>query len=137
MSKHFRAVLFAVLALVGWCVFEVSTDSIGLFVSAQAVTYIGFEQITVDATAGGKSFTAAKVEPNGSGGGLQATTARCRLRTAEISFTYDGTTVTSSVGQLLEVGDYLEVTGHDNIMRFRAIRTGASSGQLDCVYTQE
>lgn len=134
--KHARWVV-AALIFAGWVAFEIATDSIGVFVAAQAVTYIGFEQITVDNTAGGKSFTATKVEPSGSGAFPQATTARCRLRTAEISFTYDGTAPTTTVGQLLEVGDYLEITGHDNIMRFRAIRTGASSGQLDCVYTME
>ena len=101
---------------------------------AQAVTYIASEQITVAATAIG--FTSTKVEPDGSGGGRQATQAVCRVRTAEISFEYDGTTPTATVGQLAEIGDQIPVNGHDNIMRFKAIRTGSTSGQLDCVYTQ-
>jgi len=101
---------------------------------AQAVSYISFEQITVAASAIG--FTASKVEPDGSGGGRQATIASCRVRTAEISFTYDNTAPTTTVGQLAEIGDQIVVSGHDNVMRFKAIRTGSTSGQLDCVYTQ-
>ena len=103
-------------------------------VTAQGVSYIVFEQITVANTAIG--FTATKVEPDGSGGGRQATVASCRVRTAEISFTYDNTAPTTTVGQLAEIGDQIVVSGHDSIMRFKAIRTGATSGQLDCVYTQ-
>jgi len=37
---------------------------------------------------------------------------------------------------LAEIGDQIVVSGHDNVMRFKAIRTGSTSGQLDCVYTQ-
>src|SRR5207248_10327288 len=48
----------------------------------------------------------------------------CRVRTAEISFTYDNTAPTTTVGQLAEIGDQIVVSGHDNVMRFRAIRTG-------------
>ena len=128
-----RALLLLV-ALCGWAAFEVATDSIGVFVTAQGVSYIVFEQITVANTAIG--FTSTKVEPDGSGGGRQATTASCRVRTAEISFTYDNTAPTTTVGQLAEIGDQIVVSGHDNVMRFRAIRTGSTSGQLDCVYTQ-
>jgi hypothetical protein len=100
--------------------------------AAQAVSYITFEQITVTNTAIG--FTTAKITPNPAGG-VQPNIAVCRLRTAEISYTIDGTTPTSSVGMLLEVGDVLTVVGHDNMARFLAIRTTASSGQLDCTYT--
>jgi len=127
-------IVFA-LAMVGWTTFEIATDSVGAFVAAQGVRYIAFEQITVAASAIG--FTASKVEPDNSGGARQATTASCRVRTAEISFTYDGTTPTTTVGQLAEAGDFLIVNGHDSIMRFKAIRTGATSGQLDCTYTQQ
>src|SRR5438067_3609249 len=90
------------------------------------------DQITVDATAGGVAFTAAKIDPSGQPQAVQAT---CHVRTAEISFTYDGTVPTSTVGQLLEPGDWFTLTGHDRLFRFRAIRTGATSGQLDCEYT--
>lgn len=94
------------------------------------VSYVAFEQITVANTAIG--FTAARITPAGFN---QATLATCRLRTAQVSYTVDGTTPTTTVGTLLEVGDTLTVAGHDLLVLFRAIRTGATSGQLDCSYS--
>lgn len=91
-----------------------------------------FEQIVIDNTAGGVGFTALKITP---ASGPQMQVARCRLRTAEISFTTDGTTPTTSVGTLLEVGDVLKVIGHDRLLKFRGIRTTGSSGGLDCSYS--
>lgn len=91
--------------------------------------YDAFEQITVANTAIG--FTTASIEPAGQ---PQAVTAQCRLRTAQISFTVDGTTPTSSVGTLWEVGEERRFHGHDVLVKFRSIRTGATSGQLDCTY---
>jgi hypothetical protein len=41
----------ALLALTGWIAFELATDSMGVFVSAQAFSYLSFEQITVAASA--------------------------------------------------------------------------------------
>lgn len=103
---------------------------VGLLVQqASAVSYIAFEQITVAGTAIG--FTTAKIRPSGL---PQATQATCRVRTAELSVTWDGTTPTASVGMLLEIGDTLVLTGNDVLGLFKAIRTG-SSGQLDCTYT--
>lgn len=101
-------------------------------VGAQAVSYIAFEQITVDNTAGGKSFTTAKITPSGL---PMATQAVCRLETAEIRYTVDGTAPTTAVGTLLEPGDVLTVSGHDLLVVFRAIRTGSTSGTLSCTYS--
>src|SRR5207237_8986926 len=95
-----RALLLLV-ALCGWAAFEVATDSIGVFVTAQGVSYIVFEQITVAASAIG--FTSTKVEPDGSGGGRQATNASGRVRTAQISFTHDDTAPTPTGAQLAAV----------------------------------
>lgn len=99
---------------------------------AAQLAYRAFEQITVANTAIG--FTAAKITPAGL---PQATLAQCRLETAQVRFTIDGTTPTSSVGTLLEIGDWLTISGHDSLERFRAIRTGSTSGQLDCTYSAE
>jgi len=93
--------------------------------------YVTFEQITVAGSSIG--FTASKI--SGGNGHEQAVFAHCRLETAEIRYTVDGaTTPTSTVGEPLEPGDILEITGNDLLQRFRAIRTG-SSGQLNCTYT--
>lgn len=106
-----------------------------LIARPQAVSYNNFEQITVDATAGGVPFTAGLILPNVNGSPQQATIAVCRVRTAEISYRTDGRgAVTASVGTLLEVGDTIRVDGYDSLVRFRAIRTTGSSGQLDCNY---
>ena len=101
-----------------------------------AVRYSAFEQVTIDATAGGKSFTALKLSPNGSGTDPQATQGSCRLELAEIRFTWDGTTVTAAVGTLLEPGDWLTLAGNDVLRGWRGIRTGGTSGQMDCTYSQ-
>ena len=42
-------------------------------------------------------------------------------------FTMDGTTVTTLVGTLLSDGDSFVIYGYENILAFRAIRTGADS----------
>lgn len=101
----------------------------GLAAVAQAAFY-DFEQITVDSTSGGKSLTAAKV-------GVALVYVSCRVRTAEISFlTVDPakTAVTSSVGQLAEPGDLIVITGREEALNLRLIRTGSTSGQVDCSY---
>jgi len=101
--------------------------------SAYAAFY-DFEQITIDATANGKGFTASKITPNGQ---PLMTFAQCRLRTAEISYSWadpSKITVSSTVGTLLEVGEFLTFVSREEMTNFRAIRTGAVSGQLDCTY---
>ena len=106
-----------------------------LVMRSSAVSYVNFEQITVDATTGGVGFTASLILPNVNGSPQQATLATCRVRTAEISYRLDGRgAVTASVGTLLEVGDTISVQGYDSLVRFKAIRTTATSGQMDCTY---
>lgn len=100
-----------------------------LTLSLQAISYVAFEQITVAGTSIG--FTAAAITPSGS---PEASVAACRLETAQIRWRIDGQAPTSSVGTLLEIGDTVVISGHDSMVRFRAIRTG-SSGTLDCTYT--
>lgn len=93
--------------------------------------YFDFEQLTIDNTSGGVKLTAAKVTPNG------FVYVSCRLRTAEISYlTVDPTktTVTASVGQLLEPGEILTITDREQALNLRMIRTGATSAQADCSY---
>lgn len=99
--------------------------------SAQAVTYIAFEQITVANTAIG--LTVAKITPVGQ---PQPNVGYCRLELAEIRYTTDGTTPTTTVGTLLEVGEAVLLQDHDYLVRFLAIRTTAVSGQLDCTYSR-
>lgn len=101
-----------------------------LAVTLQAASF-DFEQITVDNTAGGKALTTAKVTPF-------TISVFCRVRTAEISFLKTDpskTAVTASVGMLAEPGDVIPLLTVQEMQNFRAIRTGSTSGQLDCAYT--
>ncbi len=100
-----------------------------LSVSLRAWSYIGFEQLPV--TGSVTVMTPTKITPPGQ---AQAQSAGCRLETAQVRWTIDGTTPTSTVGTLLEVGDWLPISGHDALVKFQAIRTGSTSGQLDCTY---
>jgi hypothetical protein len=81
------------------------------------------ESVTVGAAAIG--LTAATYR--------RARKAFLTLETAQIRFNYDGTTPTSTVGHLMEVGQTLELKNHDEIVNFLAIRTG-SSGTLKVSY---
>lgn len=93
-----------------------------------------FVQVTVDATVGGVRIPVLATDPPGS---PQMNIASCRVRAAEISFTYDGTPPTITVGTLAEPGDVLYLPDHDKIAQFRAIRTTGASGQLDCNLTRQ
>lgn len=93
--------------------------------------FFAFEQITVDNTASGVKLTAAKVP------GVGFVYVSCRVRTAEISWlTVDPnvTAVTASVGQLAEPGDTILIGLREEALNLRMIRTGATSGQVDCTY---
>ena len=88
------------------------------------------EAITVADTAIG--FTAAKLKDTKV---LDKGVSRvvCTVETAQIRFTVDGTTPTSSVGHIANVGDVIEVDGVD-APKFLAIRSGGSSGAIMATY---
>jgi len=80
-----------------------------------------FETVTVTGTAIG--ITAALI--------TNATkSAFLTLETAQIRYRTDGTNPSATVGHLLEVGETLKLTSIDEMNKFRAIRTGATSGVL-------
>lgn len=108
---------------------------------------IGFEQITVDATAGGKGFTVTEysnVDVSGTGlPKLSANVAKCTLEgtagTNDIRYTEDGTAPTTTVGHLAAAGatstsSTFFVRGRSNIAKFRAIRVGGTSGTLTVTF---
>lgn len=94
-----------------------------------------YEQITVDNTSGGVGFTASKITP--SDGRTVMNIAQCRLETAEIRYRYDSGAPTSSVGTLLEIGEMITLTKREDILNFKAIRTGGSNGSLSCTYKDQ
>ena len=95
---------------------------------SDAVGYIKFVTITVNGSP--SRFSSSDI--NAGGGHLQANNAQCRLETAEIRYTLDGTTVTATTGTLLEVGEVLSLSGSDILNKFQAIITTLTSAQLDC-----
>lgn len=96
---------------------------------------VGFEQISVAATAVG--FTTTQYR-NKASGGIDARIALVTLEgtagTNDIRYTFDGTTPTTSVGHLLPAGQAIVVRGLGNITKFRAIRAGSTSGVISVTY---
>lgn len=84
-----------------------------------------YESITVGASAIG--FTEAKIIANTEG--FTIGSVFCTLETAQIRFRLDGTDPTSSEGHLLEPGQSLTIEYND-VVNFRSIRTGGTSGVL-------
>lgn len=99
---------------------------VALGASLFAQTAISFQQISVIATST-VIPTSMYVKASNHG---PASTCRGRLETGAIRFRIDGTAPTSSVGELLDVGDRIEITGYTNIQNFKAIRTTSDSGLL-------
>lgn len=90
------------------------------------------ETLTVDNTAGGKGFTTSTWQ---SGGDFSNVAALVTNRGRSVSYTYDGTTVTSTVGHLLQHGDQIKVEGQHNIIKFKAIAlTSSENGTLDVTF---
>ena len=83
----------------------------------------GFQQLTVAAS------SVSLTVPSG------AITGHCRLETAQIRFTLDGTTPTTTIGTLLEVGETLLLENRGELTGLKAIRTGGTSGLLNVEYS--
>lgn len=84
------------------------------------------QALTVDNTVGGVSLTLP----------TSAVAAFCRLETAQIRFTIDGTAPTTTVGTLLEIGETLDLHGRNELTGFKAIRTGGTSGTLQAEFSK-
>ncbi len=99
-----------------------------LFVAFPVFAADNCETITVANTAIG--FTASKItKPN-----FEAKEAICVNQGAQIRFWTDGTSPTSTVGIILEVGQGFVLDKRGDVIRFKAIRTGDTSGVLSCCY---
>ena len=98
-------------------------------INGQQLSAMGHESITVAATAIG--FTSGTITPAAT---KPASRAFVTAETAQMRYTYDGTTPTSTVGHLLDIGDILIIEGIVNVQNFRAIRTTNDSGTLKCTF---
>ncbi|HYC00463.1 MAG TPA: hypothetical protein VEC57_15100 [Candidatus Limnocylindrales bacterium] len=97
-------------------------------VVAQPWRYVVYEQFTIDNSA--DQFTAATI--NEGSGHPAATLGICKLVTAEIRYRLDGTAPTTTVGDVWSVNETKTIVGNDLLNNFRGIRTGATSGELNC-----
>ena len=85
-------------------------------------------------------FTSSKILPTtGDFAGMQARSALISVETADIRFTIDGTTPTTTAlggaGHLLPFGSSYEISGEQNISNFKCINAVASNGAvLHCTY---
>jgi len=85
-----------------------------------------FETLTIDATVGGIPLTAGTYGTN--------RYAVIVVENADIRITLEGTAPTSSVGLRLSEDDSIELFSNETIALFRAIRTGSTSGVIQCFY---
>ncbi len=103
---------------------------IGVLAFAAIAWADNYQTLTVDNTSGGVSLTAATY--------AGARYAMCRLETAEIRYTKDGsTTPTSAVGMLMEPMEFIVLENANQIRNFKAIRTGDTSGVLKCFFLKD
>ena len=86
-----------------------------------------YEALTIADTAGGIALTAAKYGT--------CIRAFITVETAQIRWTIDGTAPTTTVGHLGNVYDVIDLTSAEDIVAFRAIRTGATSGVIHATYS--
>lgn len=89
----------------------------------------GTESITVSNTAIG--FTDATINPQRR---IKPIKAVFVVETAAIRFTVDGSTPTSTVGFLAEIGDIVTINGEHDIEKFKAIRTGTADATIQPIY---
>ena len=80
--------------------------------------------LTIDATVGGVALT-----PSGS-----QEFATITVETALIRWTRDTTAPTTTVGHLAGPGDVIVLDSNEDIVAFRAIRVGSTSGTLQTSY---
>ena len=95
-----------------------------------------FEQVTVDSTGGGFGLTGTTIDTFDSTTKehRKASEAQLSVETAQIRYTVDGTAPTTTVGHIANDGDILVITGQQNLTKFKAIRTGATSATLTVTY---
>ena len=105
-----------------------SGDARGIYVSKiWGSKADGFEQITIDATVGGKALTAATYG--------NAPKAIITIETAQIRFRVDGGAPTATIGHIADIGDQIELNSVEDIANFKAIRTGSVSAVISVTYS--
>ncbi len=92
----------------------------------------GYKKQTTELTIAGTAvalFTASEIRAQDGHG--QATQATCSLTGANIRYTSDGTTPTTSLGTVLTPGVYV-ITGTDILLAAQGIRDDSTSATWNC-----
>jgi hypothetical protein len=89
-----------------------------------------YEQVTVSTTS--KALTEAAYKPRST---TKAQKAIIGIEDNGIRFRLDGLAPTSAVGMEAGSGDMIELNGIDEIVQFRAIRSGAADAVLNVTYS--
>lgn len=98
-----------------------------------ALVAIDSETLTIDATGGGVGFTTSKITG-------KVLRAYCKVETAEIRIQTSGNAVTAGGTEgspIKSVGESFYIWGNPDLLSFRAIRTGNTSGELQVIYEGE
>ena len=90
---------------------------------------------TISSITTAKGFTSSLLSPTtGNFAGKRAKFAIISVETADIRFTFDGTTptttATTAVGHLATTGTYMEIRGEANLANFKCINAVGSSGSV-------
>lgn len=102
-------------------------------VAGEVLSTFDDEDVTVDATSGGVRLTHATYFP---ASGKPSRAATLIVETAQIRWTKaNGASLTASAGGwVANVGAIIYLDNLNDILNFRAIRTGATSGSLHAEY---
>ncbi len=101
------------------------------------LTPYAHEKITVDATSGGVTFTAATLLSTGSLAAHDQGSARhvlITIETAPMRWTIDGTAPTATTGHLANAGSVIELANIAAMKAFRAFRTTSTSAEIHVTY---
>lgn len=101
-----------------------------------ALRAIGSETLTIDDTAGGIGFTAAELTDKVIRAVCKNETGEIRVQTSppgDVVVTAGGTEGSPTIA----IDGSFKVIGMPDMLNFRAIRTGATSGSLHVVYEGE
>ncbi len=122
--KKLLAILVLGMVLIASNVFAQANVDVGTAYGVGYGDFFAYEAVTVADTAIG--LTAATYT-------TAAQVAFCTLETAEIRYRLDAGTPTNLVGHPLEPLQSIILMGYQ-LPKFKAIRTGATSGSLKCSY---
>ena len=105
----------------------------GMIVQFRPTIGIAFEQLTVSNSV--QVLTPSKYKDSTTSGGCS--NALVSLETADIRYTYDGTTPTSTVGHLLTSGNSIVLSGQNQMSQFKCIRAASTDSTISITYERE